>query len=306
MSRWTLEQHERALELAAAQALGAVNEADSRELATFEGTPEFAALCEDMERAAAAVDVGSWRATQQMPAGLKNKLAAAGESWSAGQTAARAPRLSAAENGRNGARVQLVEPTRDVAGTIGKPSRSAEGVRRGRWAGWLVAAAAIGVATVGWWPRLTGIGSVPGAGVVKNPAYGPATSGEAMAMLRQQNANIQRIAWAKGTDASASIVEGEVLWSPEVQQGYMVFRGLRVNDPTKEQYQLWIFDAERDERYPVDGALFDVPIGCNEVVVKISPKLSVPKAATFVVTVEKPGGVWVSDRSRIATIAKKS
>ena len=41
----------------------------------------------------------------------------------------------------------------------------------------------------------------------------------------------------------------------------MRFRGLAANNPTQIQYQLWMFDAERDERYPVDGGVFDVPAG---------------------------------------------
>ena len=70
------------------------------------------------------------------------------------------------------------------------------------------------------------------------------------------------------------------------------------------RYQLWIFDKDRDERYPVHGGVFDVPSGASEAVVRIQPRLSVPNATLFVVTVERPGGVWVSDRSRIPVLAK--
>ena len=77
---------------------------------------------------------------------------------------------------------------------------------------------------------------------------------------------------------------------------------VETNDPTQFQYQLWIFDKDRDDKYPVDGGVFDVgPDG--EVVVKISAKLHVNEPVLFAVTVEQPGGVVVSDRSRIAVTA---
>ena len=83
----------------------------------------------------------------------------------------------------------------------------------------------------------------------------------------------------------------------------MRFSGLQANAPTDFQYQLWIFDAERDERFPVDGGVFDIPVGQDEVVVPIDARLPVGEATLFAVTVEAPGGVVVSDRSRIAVVA---
>ena len=84
----------------------------------------------------------------------------------------------------------------------------------------------------------------------------------------------------------------------------MRFSGLRPNDPTKEQYQLWVFDEKRDDRYPVDGGVFDVPPGVSEVIVPIHTKLEVDKPVLFAVTREKPGGVVVSDRSQLVIAAK--
>ena len=84
----------------------------------------------------------------------------------------------------------------------------------------------------------------------------------------------------------------------------MRFRGLAANDPAVAQYQLWIFDAERDEAYPVDGGVFDVPPEANgDVVVRIDPRLVVSRAVAFAVTVEQPGGVVVSSRSRLPLLA---
>ena len=84
----------------------------------------------------------------------------------------------------------------------------------------------------------------------------------------------------------------------------MRFTGLAANDPDQLQYQLWIFDAGRDDRYPVDGGVFDVPVGADEVVVPIRASLPVGEVALFAVTVEKPGGVVVSSRERIAVLAQ--
>jgi hypothetical protein len=52
----------------------------------------------------------------------------------------------------------------------------------------------------------------------------------------------------------------------------------------------------------VDGGLFDLASG-NEQVVPIQAKLPVREAKAFVVTVEKKGGVVVSDRKDVVAIA---
>ena len=121
------------------------------------------------------------------------------------------------------------------------------------------------------------------------------------------------VAWKAGDDPAiitgtadpeSATGIGDVVWSPSRQQGFMRFRGLAANDPAVAQYQLWIFDAERDEAYPVDGGVFDVPPEANgDVVVRIDPRLVVSRAVAFAVTVEQPGGVVVSSRSRLPLLA---
>jgi hypothetical protein len=97
---------------------------------------------------------------------------------------------------------------------------------------------------------------------------------------------------------------GDVVWSAARQQGFMQFRGLAVNDPSKAQYQLWIFDAERPEAYPVDGGVFDVPENAGgDVLVRIDPRLPISRATAFAITVERPGGVVVSSRERLPLLA---
>jgi hypothetical protein len=93
------------------------------------------------------------------------------------------------------------------------------------------------------------------------------------------------------------------VWDAASQTGYMRFVNLRRNEPNVEQYQLWIFDAVRNQLYPVDGGVFDVSTRDGEQIIRIHAKLRVQVPLMFAVTVEHPGGVVVSDRSRIAAIA---
>ena len=99
-------------------------------------------------------------------------------------------------------------------------------------------------------------------------------------------------------------VQGDVVWDSKSQRGYMRFTNLPINNPAQRQYQLWIVDGKRDPAHPVDGGVFDIPSGQKEVVIPINPKILVHEAQAFVVTVEDPGGVVVSDRKQIAALAK--
>lgn len=56
----------------------------------------------------------------------------------------------------------------------------------------------------------------------------------------------------------------DVVWSTRAQRGVMRLIGLKSNDARRWQYQLWIFDKTRDQRYPVDGGVFDVRRRVND------------------------------------------
>ena len=105
-------------------------------------------------------------------------------------------------------------------------------------------------------------------------------------------------------DWSGGGSNGDVVWDGLSQRGTMRFAGLPANDPTKSQYQLWIFDSKRDAAFPVDGGVFNVPEHSAETVISISPKIVVHEAQAFVVTVETPGGVVVSGREQVVRQAK--
>jgi hypothetical protein len=85
----------------------------------------------------------------------------------------------------------------------------------------------------------------------------------------------------------------------------MRLAGVAVNDPRLKQYQLWIFDRAQDERYPIDGGVFDVPTG-GEVIVPIRAPIRVVEPYLFAVTEEKPGGVVVSRRDPIVLLGDAS
>jgi len=156
--------------------------------------------------------------------------------------------------------------------------------------GWWAAAAALLIAVAGWYPRLSGPPAAP-----------------TLAQLRARldsTPGVIRWQFVPSGDPGGAGASGEVVFDPASQHGYLRFVGLRPNDPRQSEYQLWIFDGERDDRYPVDGGVFDVAAATAEVIVPITARVSVGKPALFAVTVERPGGVVVSAREHIVVLAK--
>lgn len=138
---------------------------------------------------------------------------------------------------------------------------------------------------------------------VASVAEQPVEPAEARAALLASRPFALRRNWAPAGDPIGRGVTGDVVWDARSQTGYMRFVGLRRNDAAREQYQLWIFDGRRDERFPVDGGVFDAS-GEAEIVVPIRAKLPVGTPLAFAVTVERVGGVVVSGRERVVVIAR--
>jgi anti-sigma-K factor RskA len=177
-------------------------------------------------------------------------------------------------------------PKPEIAGRIrpaSAPRMSLAGV-----AGWLAAAACLALAASVW----LGTPRPP-------PAADPAAD---RAALLAGAKDLVQVPWAAAGELENSGVAGDIIWSTAAQRGYMAFEGLRANDPAKEQYQLWIFDPAQSDKTPIDGGVFDAKAG--RIVVPIDPKIRVTGATLFAVTIEKPGGVVVSDRSRLVLVAK--
>jgi anti-sigma-K factor RskA len=126
---------------------------------------------------------------------------------------------------------------------------------------------------------------------------------EQWAMLESSAPDLVKPDWTVASEELAKGVTGSVIWSDQKQQGFMKFRGLARNQTDRQQYQLWIFDANRSDDQPVDGGVFDIAAD-GEVIVPIEAKLDVSSAKMFAITIERPGGVVVSDRSKLPLLAK--
>ena len=165
--------------------------------------------------------------------------------------------------------------------------------------GWLVAAAALLLAAFAWLTPTTR-GPQNGAAIYASLAGASST------------ARADWSTWPQNMEDAESVpvpyageVSGEVLWSETEQTGVMVFEGLPANDASAEQYQLWIIVP--DQAHPIDGGVFDVPATASgKVYVPIDPKLDVQGAQAFAITIEKPGGVVVSDQRRRVVVAAPS
>jgi len=156
------------------------------------------------------------------------------------------------------------------------------------WSGWAAAAAATIIAILGWTRELEA----------------PDPTSVARALQREVDGSADHLVlpWKPTEDPDGRNVAGELHWSTTLQKGYMRFRGLPSNDPRQKQYQLWIFDKPRGTDHPVDGGVFDVAAG--EVIVPIDAKIRVSDPALFAVTAEPPGGVVVSKREHIVSLAQ--
>jgi len=177
--------------------------------------------------------------------------------------------------------------------------------------GWLAAAACLVLAIFGW-ERSPPVAPVPVApapiAAVPNPPIvapapepAPPTPAEERAALLAKSDSL-KITLGATKDPAAAGMSGDVVWDPATQRGFLHFTGLAANDPAVHQYQIWIFDAGRDKRYPVDGGVFDVPANAGDVVIPIRATLMVRKPAAFAVTVENPGGAVVSGREHVVAL----
>ena len=242
----------------------------------------------DLERAAAAVTLAGGGAQQPLPAALAQRLAR-----QAAEHFASADKVVDLSTARSAAAAQMPAPPRAS--------------RYGAY-GWLAAAACLILAIFGWVrspspptpiPPVVQAVPTPPVKPVEPPA--PPTPAEERAALLAKSDSL-KIPLAATKDPAAAGVTGDVVWDPATQRGFVHFKGLAANDPAVHQYQIWIFDAARDKRYPVDGGVFDVPANTSEVVIPIRAELMVHKPAAFAVTVEKPGGVVVSGREHVVAL----
>jgi anti-sigma-K factor RskA len=255
---------ERLRDLLAEQALFELSPEEQTELRALLGESSVNPESFELTAALAAIALNPGP-HEALPDALRAKIvASAPEHQAAAQIIAESQRVTRASTGRR------------------------DGIRFREALAWFAAAACLFIAFMLW--------------SSSHPAAPSVT--QARATLLQQDPKLKPLAWTATEDPTAKGASGDVVWSNDKQQGFLRFKGLAKNDPKDNQYQLWIFDGKQDERYPIDGGVFDVDSATGDVIVPIQAKIHVVDPKMFAVTVEKSGGVVVSDRKHISLLAK--
>lgn len=178
---------------------------------------------------------------------------------------------------------------------------------------WLAAAVAAVLATAASLLLLIGRRDEPVAAAPSRAVEPPAVAAKiAPTPAVQREELLATVADAVRLDCAAAAeagsgtrqTQGDVVWSPSRQRGFLRIRGLTPNDPARRQYQVWIVDGDRGT--PVPGGVFDVAGADGDVVVPILPRGFVQGPTMFAVTVESPGGAADAgfDRDRVVARAE--
>ncbi len=275
------DEHE--LELLAAYAIGALDSGEEMEVERLLRNAEDRSVADELELVAAATVVGTLpREPEPMPGAVRQALSVSASRW------AEAPRPKPAK---------IAIATRPDPREVEPVVSEASPLRFSAWAGWIAAAACL---------VLAGVMAMP----LTRQAEAPISGGFGVVSLAQVRQDLLRregeavlASWTRldTPDSTAATASGDIVWCNGPQRGVMRLSGLAANDPEEFQYQLWIFDE--DQKHPIDGGVFDIPATADgEVMVAVDPKIAVSKPTMFAITVEKPGGVVVSDRERIALL----
>lgn len=276
----TEENQELLLDLLIKQATEGLNEAESARLNELGGADDFS-----FELTAAAMSIVDIESSEQIPPGLRSKISAQGRDRVAAQELLRTTTAEA-----EGADMQPYiefQPKRSIFA----------------WLGWAFAAAACVALAIN-----IAMTRFPSNNVAADrPDQSSTPARPDPTKLRDEllaQAGVVKAVWAPGSkDVSMEKITGDVVWSDEKQAGYMKFHGLPVNDKGRSTYQLWIFEENQGKDTPIDGGTFDVDVN-GDVTIPINAKYRTKNPTLFAVTVEKPGGVVVSKREKIAAIAK--
>lgn len=280
------DREERLLELLSQRAIEGLSPGETAELR--EQLADYPEIDADMfDEAAAWVALATLEQVEPMPEALCQKVAAS--------FSMRKPTLSVVPAG--------------PAATTADPSPAAQPTQvataplwRRPAPAWFAAAASVLIA-LGLWLQGPEIVELEVERVVEVSPAVPTPEFRRADLLSVEDQLIRR-PWQLTEGYAHLDVHGDVVWSPTRQEGYMRFAGLPANDPGEAQYQLWIFDATRDDSFPVDGGVFDVPASADEVIVPIRANIPVREAALFALTREPSGGVMVSSREELLLVAQ--
>ena len=303
MSRTGRPAHDRLLELMAGRALGDLSPAELAELNELADPATREALAEQFELTAAAVD--RWvDAARSLPVRTENSALPDSVRQAIIAQARRHPTFDSKTTQRDFEATSNRPAQRDgvdigqadilhAAGSSSAILRETRPTSHGgsRWRealAWFAFAASALVA-LGLWAR-------------RDPSPpGTIDLATARAQLLQTETDLVQAEFGPGKTPFESDVRGDVVWSNARQRGFLRFRGMPVNDPGREQYQLWIIDPERDDE-PIDGGVFNIE-SAAEAIIPIDAKLQVVRPQAFAITIEKPGGVVVSTQARLPLLA---
>ena len=267
------------LDLLCKKAVYGLTEQEETQLAELQRDAGVGDDSASFERAVASIHLASLTTMyEEMPASLSDRIAADAERHFG---------------------IEPATPTMAVAVT---PEPSGTGGWFG-WLGWAFATVAVVALALNlYYTR-------PPRDVVVNPGTPTPTPEERLTpdQMRQRliesAPDIARGNWGAG-NVKEVVPAGDIVWSDAKQAGYMRLSGLPVNDPNQSTYQLWIFDETQSDKTPIDGGTFNVNAQ-GEIIVPINAKLKPRNTKMYAITVEKPGGVVVSDRSKIVALAKR-
>jgi anti-sigma-K factor RskA len=279
------QQKDKMLELLSDKATFGLSDAELAELAQLE--KDFPELNDDsFELATASIGMLNLDTSEPLPAHLRAKIAADAEQYFASRAQAVSTSAEPPAEKDEFQKTFAFEPNKSIW----------------NWLGWAVAAAACVVLAVNLYT--TRINPTDIVRTTPTPTATPEiklTPAQEMERFMASTQDVVRSTWGDFDPKKPMNVQGEVVWSNSAQKGFVKFGNLPVNDKTKEQYQLWIFDE--NQKHPVDGGVFDAG-EAGEIVIPIDAKIKVQKPKMFAVTAEKPGGVVVSPLEKVMAVAK--
>ncbi len=284
------KEKQKMLELLADQTLFGLSEEESAELTELKRQNPQYETDESFEIAAAAIALAnSDYEKQELPVHLREKLLAEADTIFG----------DSKENTASPVVQKFAEPTttQTVTETVSEPKPFGWS-----WLGWAFAALALIALGVNVWttrinPNNEVVANQP---PVTTPTPEPSIK-EKREQLVASTSDIVKTEWKSPTNENEIL--GDIVWSNSKQKGYVRFNDLPVNNADEETYQLWIVDAERNEKTPVSGGVFNVAKS-GEVIVPIDASLKIKKPKQFAITKEKPGGVMVSDLEKVVAVAK--
>lgn len=206
-----------------------------------------------------------------LPGSLRRQLAQQAEAWNAGRRASPPTPVADLDAARRRRQKQA-----GTARDLPPPERRIPAA-----AGWYAAAALAVVFIAG---RL-----VPDAAIAPIDVSPQARR----IALVSEATDVITVPWGASAEPGYENARGDVVWSDARQEGYLRISGLPINERAHVQYQLWVVDASRDV-HPVDGGVFDITTG-GELIIPVQARLALNRPTAFAVTLEKPGGVVVSD-----------